>query len=127
MSTDFGNERRRHPRYPIQQPVEGATQGALDVFWGVVRDISGEGCGLFLDTHVPPGTPVEVRCNINGIALRLRGQVVWSKPKAEGISEGALHGIHLTGFASEEDALFHRVYLARLSRRAASSPSRQRQ
>jgi hypothetical protein len=91
--------------------VEGASlDGRLEA-QGVLRDLSAGGCGLHLDRHIPPGTKIEVRCDISGLGLKIRGQVVWTEAAAGGV----LHGVVLTGFASEEDALFHGLYLKRLA------------
>jgi hypothetical protein len=95
--------------------VEGK---ALDRRLGVrgnLRDLSVGGCCLNLEQRLPPGTLIEIRCDINGIGLRIRGRVVW----AEAMAAGAFHGIALTGYESEEDALFHRLYIERLGRRQA--------
>jgi hypothetical protein len=79
---------------------------------GDLRDLSVGGCCLHLNRRIPLGAPVEIRCDISGIGVRIRGEVVW----AEETATGAFHGVALTGFESEEDALFHRLYVQRLAR-----------
>jgi hypothetical protein len=61
---------------------------------------------------------IELMCDISGIGLRLRGKVVWAKQTGS----GALQGVSLAEFPSEEDALFHRLYIGRLARQAQASP-----
>jgi len=107
-----GPNRQREPRYPTRHRVEGASlDGRLET-QGVLRDLSAGGCALHLDRHIPPGTKIEAVCDISGLGLKIRGEVVW----AEAAAEGVLHGVVLTGFASEEDALFHGLYVKRLAR-----------
>jgi predicted ThiF/HesA family dinucleotide-utilizing enzyme len=67
---------------------------------------------------MPPGTQIEVLCDIIGLGLRLRGEVVWSEVAAGGV----LHGVVVNGFASEQDALIHRLHVARLARHARERP-----
>jgi hypothetical protein len=62
---------------------------------------------------------IDARCDINGVGLRFRGKVVW----AEQTGSGALQGVALADFPSEEDALFHRLYVGRLARRASAPPA----
>lgn len=66
-----------------------------------------EGCQSNLDTRAPPGTAIEARCDISGVGLGIRGEVVW----AESTAGGVLHGVAVTGHASPEDALFYRLYV----------------
>ena len=114
-----GPDRRREARYPTRHRVEGVSlDGRLET-GGVLRDLSSGGCALHLDRHIPPGTQIEVLCDINGLGLRLRGEVVWSEAAAGGV----LHGVVVTGFASEQDALIHRLYVARLARHARERPT----
>lgn len=87
---------------------------------GILRDLSAGGCALHADSRIPPGTLIEARCDIIGIGLRICGEVVW----AEATAGGFLHGVVFTGFASEEDALFHRLYVERLARRGAAPSGR---
>lgn len=108
-----GPNRRRDPRFRTQHRVEGEVpEGEIR---GRLRDLSVGGCCLTLDRRIPLGTSIDIRCNISGIGLRIRGQVVW----AEETTTGVFHGVTLTGFDSDEDALFHRLYLQRLSRHQA--------
>lgn len=104
---------RRLPRYATRHPVEGASLDGRVQFRGTLRELSAEGCQLQLDWEVPPGTSIQARCDISGIALRFRGETVWAKAT----SHGVFHGVQVTGFASEADALFHRLYVGRLARR----------
>lgn len=77
---------------------------------GILCDLSARGRGLHLDGDIPPGTIIEVRCDVSGIGLKLRGKVVWAKPVAVGV----LHGVGFTDPVSEEDALFLPLYVARV-------------
>lgn len=115
MSREPSVERRESPRYLARHPVQGTTPDGRQ-FQGYVCDMSMRGIRLQLGVQLLPNTPVTARCNIGGIGLRMRGQIVWAKP----VGGGTLHGVAVTGFASDEDALFHRLYLARLSRQAAT-------
>jgi hypothetical protein len=105
-------DRRRDPRYPARLRVEGASPDGRLETRGILRDLSAGGCLLHLDRHIPPGTAIKVRCDISGIRLAICGTVVWSEAAAGGV----LHGVVVTGFASEQDALFHRLYVGRLAR-----------
>lgn len=110
-----GSNRRREPRFRAQHRVEGEVPDGEVEIQGRLRDLSVGGCCLTLDRRIPLGTSIDIRCNISGIGLRIRGEVVW----AEETTAGVLHGVALTGFDSDEDALFHRLYLQRLSRHQA--------
>ena len=105
--------RRGSPRYPTRYPVDGASLDPPAEFRGILCDLSVNGCQLHLDRRIPPGTAIEARCNIEGLGLRIRGEVVWG----EAVTGGFLHGVVITGPASEEDALFHRLYIERRARR----------
>ena len=105
-------DRRRDPRYPARLRVEGVSPDGRLETRGILRNLSLGGCLLHLDRHIPPGTTIEVRCDISGIRLAICGTVVWSEAAAGGV----LHGVVVTGFASEQDALFHRLYAGRLAR-----------
>jgi hypothetical protein len=100
-------ERRRSPRHPTRHPVDGTCQDHRIGFRGILHNLSAEGCGLHLDRPLPLGVPLEFRCHINGIGLGLTGRVVWSQAALGGI----LHGVALTGYHSDQDALFHRLIL----------------
>ncbi len=117
MHESFGLHHRRFPRFNTEHRVEVAPgNGGLHLS-GLLYNLSQEGCCLRLDRQVPPGTPIEVRCYINGPALRLLGKVVWLD------ALGWLrHGVAIRGFSSEADTLFHRWYLHRLARET-SPPS----
>ncbi len=117
MDEVSGLNRRRFPRFSVQHPVDGCTRVERLPFRGTLRDLSQEGCRLQLDGSLPPGTPIEVRCNIGGVGLRLHGETVWVDAPG-----GSVHGVSITGFASGADALFHRLYLDRLARQR-SAPS----
>ena len=108
-----GTDRRRDLRYFARLRVEGVSPDGRLETRGILRDLSAGGCVLHLDRHIPRGTAIEVRCDISGIGLAIRGTVVWSEAAAGGV----LHGVVVTGFASEADALFHRLYVERLARR----------
>ena len=107
-------DRRRLPRHLTRHQVEGASLDPPISFRGLLRDLSAAGCNLCLDARIPPGVMVEAVCNVSGLGLRLYGAVVWIEETPAGI----LHGVGLTGFPSNEDALFHRLYVGRLARRA---------
>ena len=111
------SDRRREPRYRTRHRVEGESQDRQNGIQGTLRDLSMGGCCLTLDRRIPTGTAIEIRCDIEGIGLRIRGKVVW----AEETGTGVFHGIALTGYVSEEDALFHRLYVGRLARHAPAS------
>ena len=115
MSREPSVERRQSPRYFARHRVAGTTPDGRQ-FEGYVCDLSARGIRLQLGVQLLPNTPVTALCDIGGIGLRMRGQIVWAKP----VGGGVLHGVAVTGFASDEDALFHQVYLARLSRQAAT-------
>ncbi len=114
------SERRRLPRYVTRHRVDGVSVSPPLAFRGVLYDLSGSGCCLFLDTLVPPESLIEARCNLHGLGLRLRGVVVW----AERLAGGVLHGVMLTGFGSKEDTLLHRLYVGRLGRQADANGER---
>ncbi len=116
MDEASGLNRRRFPRFPVRHPVDGSTGVGRLPFRGMLRDLSQEGCRLELDGSLPPGTPIDVRCNINGLGLRLHGETAWVDAPG-----GLLHGVAITGFASAADALFHRLYLERLARARPAS------
>ncbi len=111
-------QQRRFTRFPTQHPVQGTTGDLRLGFRGILWDLSQEGCRFQLDSLLPRGTPLEARCNISGLALRLRGEAVWGEATAGGF----LHGVAITGFASEADAVFHRLYIDRLAREVLASP-----
>ncbi len=113
-------ERRRSPRYSTDHAIEGASRDQQIDFRGTLCDLSAEGCRLHLDTHVPPGTPIQVRCDISGICLQICGEIVWTRPAAGGI----LHGVLVTGFPSEEDAEFQGLYVRRLADRTTGPLAR---
>ncbi len=52
------------------------------------------------EPDLAPGLPIEVRCDIQGLALGLLGETVW----ADGPG-GGFHGVVITGFPSGEGAL----------------------
>jgi hypothetical protein len=111
-------DRRRWPRYPTRHRVqEESLDGQISVR-GILDDLSASGCALRLNTFVPPGTMIEAQCDVSGIGLRVYGKVVW----AEQTGTGVLQGVTFAEFASEEDALFHRLYVSRLARQASSPP-----
>ncbi len=107
-------QHRRYPRFVTRHPVQATTQDGRLTLPGLLCDLSQEGCGLRLDGRLGPGTPVEVRCDISGLSLCLRGEIVWADPPG-----GLHHGVAITGFASEADARFHRQYLERLESEAS--------
>ncbi len=112
MANPSGDDRRRLPRYPTRHWFEGESLNPPRSIRGILCDLSADGFRLHLDVTIPPSTPIETKCNISGIGLQLRGKVVWTDQTGQGI----LHGIMLTGFGSDEDALFHRLYIRRLAR-----------
>jgi hypothetical protein len=118
MVSEAGVERRRSPRFSTDHAIEGASQDQQIGFRGTLCDLSAEGCRLRLDTHIPRGTPIQVRCDISGIGLQIYGEIVWAKPT----TGGTLHGVLVTGFPSEEDAQFQRLYVRRLARRTPAAP-----
>jgi len=118
MGGSANPERRRLPRYSTRHRVEGESLDPRIEFRGILCDLSAEGCELHVDTRIPPGTAIEARCDIRGLGLRIRGEVRW----AEAATGGTVHGVVLTGFASEEDALFHRQYVGRLGRQTSAPP-----
>ncbi len=76
------------------------------------------GCRLRLDRHIAQGTPIQAFCDINGIGLQIRGRIIWVK-----LADGStLHGVLVTGFPSDEDAQFQRLYLRRLAGRPPETP-----
>ncbi len=111
-------ERRSSPRFTTFHPIEGGFLGQQEIqFRGTLCDISLLGCRLRLDRHIPQGSPIQAFCDINGIGLQIRGKIVWVK-----LADGStLHGVLMTGFPSDEDAQFQRLYLRRL---AAHPPDR---
>ncbi len=112
MVNQPGAERRGSPRFSTSHAIEGASLGLQPIdFRGTLRDLSAAGCLLHLDAHVPEGTTIQVRCDISGIGLQICGEIVWTKATTGGI----LHGVLVTGFPSEEDARFQRLYLRRLA------------
>ena len=111
-------ERRQSPRYSIRHQVEGTSQDRRIGFRGILHNLSATGCGLHLDRPLPLGSSIEFRCNINGIGLAVRGSTVWATAALGGI----LHGVAVTGYGSDQDALFHRLYLNHLARRSPASP-----
>ena len=111
-SPSTGLDRRREPRYPTRHRVEGTSQDGRLETRGILRDLSAGGCALHLDRHIPRGTKIEAVCDIGGLGLRLRGEVVWTEAAAGGV----LHGVACTGGVSEADALFHDLYIKRLAR-----------
>jgi len=113
MADSSGPGRRRFPRYPTRHRVEGEALDGGAVFRGTLQDLSAAGCCLRLDRHLPLGTQIELRCDIGGLGLRISGRVVWAEETAAGV----FHGIALAGPESEEDALFHRLYVERLGRK----------
>jgi hypothetical protein len=119
MTDPSNSNRRRSPRYIVRHQVEGTSRNSHTGFRGLVHNLSAEGCGLHLDRPLPLDVPLEFRCNINGIALAVRGKAVWARAALGGI----LHGISLTGYASDQDALFHKVYLNHLAQHSARAPA----
>jgi hypothetical protein len=111
-------DRRGSVRYAIRHPVEGSSQDRRIAFRGVIHNLSATGCGLHLDRPLPVGAAIKFRCDINGIGLVVRGRTVWTAPALGGI----LHGVAVTGHASDHDALFHTLCLNRLARRASPPP-----
>ncbi len=107
-------DRRREARYRTRHWVDGESLDREIDIQGILHDLSVGGCCLNPDQPIPLRTPIEVRCDISGIGLRIRGEVVW----AEETGTGVYHGIALTGYESEEDAPFHRLYIQRLARQA---------
>ena len=114
MPRKSGPEWRQFPRYPTRHRVEGESLDSGIAFRGTLQDFSAAGCRLCLDRHLPLGARIELRSDISGLGLRLRGEVVWAEETAAGV----FHGIALAGPESDEDALFHRLYVGRLARRA---------
>ncbi len=113
-------ERRNSPRFSTSHPIEGGLLGQQEIqFRGTLCDMSLSGCRLRLDRHIPQGTPIQAFCDINGIGLQIRGKIVWAKP-ADGWT---LHGVLVTGFPSDEDTQFQRLYLRRLAARAPDIPA----
>ena len=112
-------ERRGSPRFSTDHSIDGASLSQQQIdFRGTLCELSEAGCRLYLDTQVPPGSAIQARCDISGIGLQICGEIVWVKATTSGI----LHGVHVTGFASEEDAQFQRIYLRRLAGRLTSAP-----
>ncbi len=110
-------ERRQSSRYPTRHQVEGASLDRRISFRGILHNLSATGCGLHLDRPLPVDTSIEFRCNVNGIGLAVRGRTVWTAAALGGI----LHGVLVTGYGSDQDALFHRLYLNHLARRSPAS------
>lgn len=119
MANLSGEDRRRLPRYPTRHWVEGESLDPPGSIRGILCDLSADGCRLRLDVSIPPSTTIETKSNISGIGLQLHGKVVWIDQTGQGV----LHGIRLTGFGSEEDALFHRLYVRRLARPIPRQPA----
>ncbi len=119
MTSPGDLERRVAPRYPTRHQVDGASLDHRLRFRGILHNLSATGCGLHLDRPLPLETPIEFRCNISGIGLAVRGRTVWTAAALGGI----LHGVAVTGYVSEEDALFHRLYLGHLARTVPASPA----
>jgi len=113
------SERRFAPRYPASHLAEGSSPDGQIKFQGLLRDFSATGCRLRLDSPLPLRTAIEVQCDIAGVGLWLRGEVVWATSTADGVH----HGIVLTGFGSQGDALFYRLFIRRLAARRATAPS----
>lgn len=118
MAKKSGPKRRQFARYSTRHRVEGESLDSGIAFQGTLQDFSVAGCCLHVDRPLPPGTRIELRCDISGLGLRIRGRVVWAEETAAGVS----HGIALTGHESDQDALFHRLYLGRLARQAKGAP-----
>lgn len=76
MARKSGPERRQFPRYPTRHRVEAESLDGGVVFRGTLQDFSAAGCCLRLDRHLPLGTQIELRCDISGLGLRIRGRVV---------------------------------------------------
>jgi hypothetical protein len=108
---------RRFARFHTQHPVEGTTRDRCLSFRGSLWDLSQEGCRFQFDSLLPQGTALEARCNISGLALRLEEETVWG----EAMAGGFLHGVAITGFTSEADAVFHRLYIDHLAREVLAS------
>ncbi len=117
MGETSGLDHRRFPRFLTRHPVEATTRDRSLRLRGILCELSQEGCRLQLDGYIPPGTPIEVRCNISGLALRLRGETAWADTLG-----GLVHGVAITGFVSEADAVFHRLYVNRLARGMPAFP-----
>ncbi len=115
MHEAAGFQHRRFPRFATEDHVQATTQDGRLSLSGHLCDLSQEGCGLRLNGHLWPGTPIEVRCDISGLSLCLRGKIVWADPPG-----GLRHGVAITGFPSEADARFHRQYLDRLENEAST-------
>ncbi len=111
------SERRLAPRYPAEHEAEGTSPNGGIKFRGLLHDLSATGCQLLLDTRLPPGDTIELQCDIAGIGVWLRGEVVWSSPTGQGFN----HGVVLTGFGSQGDSLFYRLYIRRIASRQTGS------
>ncbi len=103
-------ELRRFPRFLLRHRVQVRTREGGLCLPGYLCDLSQEGCRLRLDGELAPGVPIEAHCDIRGQILDLRGETVWSEGPP-----GGVHGVAITGFASEVDAFFHRLYVKHLA------------
>ncbi len=108
-------ELRRFPRFLLRHRVQVRTRDGGLCLPGFLCDLSQGGCRLRLGVALGSGVPIEVHCDIRGQAFGLRGKTIWSDGP-----RGGLHGVVITGFPSEVDALFHRRYLTHLAREASA-------
>jgi len=72
--------RRSSPRYKCEGGVEFYIEGSDVRTWGMVSDISRSGCYVELHATSPVDTPVNMRLDVNGFRIRVKGIVRTSYP-----------------------------------------------
>ncbi len=77
----FARERRLHPRYTVQVPIELREEGIDIPMYLETVDLSRGGCYIQLIVTLPLGARVQATLALNGSALVIRGRVVTRHPQ----------------------------------------------
>ncbi len=77
---DAPKERRAAARYKCEGGAEFYVEGSEVRTWGMVSDISRSGCYVELHATSPIDTPLNMRLDIDGLRIRVKGTVRTSYP-----------------------------------------------
>jgi len=73
-------ERRRSPRYKCEGSAQFRTEGSDVKTWGTFTDLSLNGCYVEMTATYPVGGTVDLLLELNGIRVKVRGEVRVSYP-----------------------------------------------
>jgi PilZ domain len=113
-SRRIGKERRVSPRYPFTATCDATEPKSHAKIIGRTSDLGRGGCYIDTIGPFPPGTPLVVRINRDGLTLTIEGKVAFSQP-------GMGMGLSFTKAAPDQHTLLDQ-WIAELSGEAVETP-----